>query len=104
MGGLSERIKKLRNDLHLSQEYVANYLGVRRSAIAEIEAGKRKVAAEELGKLSELFLVPADELLHGTQSDLPVQVFARGFSELDDSDQREILNLIEFKRAMKNRG
>ncbi len=58
----------------------------------------------EIDRAGKLFLVPADELLHGAKSDLPVQVFARGFSELDDSDQREILNLIEFKRAMKNRG
>ena len=27
-------------------------------------------------------------------------VFARGFNELDDKDQQEILNLIAFKKAM----
>lgn len=104
MGGLSERIRKLRNDLHLSQEYVANYLGIRRSAVVEIESGKRKVTAEELGKLSELFVIPADELLNGSGAILPEQIFARGFNSLDEDDQREILNLIEFKHALKNRG
>ena len=104
MGSLGERIRKLRNDLHLSQEYVANYLGVRRAAVVEIESGKRKVSADELVKFSELFLVSADELLHGSKAELPAQVFARSFSSLDESDQREILNLIEFKHAMKNRG
>ncbi len=34
---LHERIKKARTELHLSQEYVANYLGVKRTAIVEIE-------------------------------------------------------------------
>ena len=104
MGSLGERVKRLRNDLHLSQEYVANYLGIRRAAVAEIEAGKRKVSAEELGMFSKLFLVSTDELLNGTRTELPTQVFARSFSELDESDQREILNLIEFKRLMKKRG
>lgn len=104
MAGLNERIKKSRTDLHLSQEYVANYLGIGRSAVVEIESGKRSVKAEELEKLSELFLVPADTLLKGTQTSVPTQMFARGFDQLDQVDQQEILNLIEFKRAMKARG
>lgn len=104
MAGLNERIKKSRTDLHLSQEYVAKYLGIGRSAVVEIESGKRSVKAEELEKLSELFLVPADTLLKGTQTSVPTQMFARGFDQLDQADQQEILNLIEFKRAMKARG
>lgn len=103
MKTLSERIREARTQLHLSQDYVASYLGIRRSAIAEIEANKRKVSAEELGKLGELFLIPADELLHGTRTSQPAQVFARSFEALDETDRQEILNLIEFKRAMKEK-
>ena len=104
MGDLGDRIRKHRSDLHLSQEYVARHLGIRRTAVAEIESGKRKVSADELGKLSELFLVSADELLNGRTVEQPAQVFARSFSELDEADQREILNLMEFKRSMRGRG
>ena len=100
---LHERIKKLRTNLHLSQEYVAKILGVNRNAIVEIEAGKRKVSAEELGKLAELFKVSTDELLNGRQVEMPTMMFARKFEELDEADQKEILNLIEFKRMMKGR-
>lgn len=100
---LHERIKKLRTNLHLSQEYVAKILGVNRNAIVEIEAGKRKVSAEELGKLGELFKVSTDELLNGRQVEMPTTMFARKFEELDEADQKEILNLIEFKRMMKQR-
>lgn len=100
---LHERIKKLRTNLHLSQEYVAKILGVNRNAIVEIEAGKRKVSAEELGKLGELFKVSTDELLNGRQVEMPTTMFARKFEELDEADQKEILNLIEFKRMMKGR-
>lgn len=100
---LHERIKKLRTNLHLSQEYVAKILGVNRNAIVEIEAGKRKVSAEELGKLGELFKVSTDELLNGRQVEMPATMFARKFEELDEADQKEILNLIEFKRMMKER-
>ena len=97
------RIKEARTELHLSQDYVAKFLGVNRTAIVEIESGKRKVSADELGKFSELFQIPADELLNGRSTEMPVQMFARRFGALDEADQQEILNLIEFKRMMKER-
>ena len=103
MRELYERIKEARTELHLSQDYVAKFLGVNRTAIVEIESGKRKVSADELGKFSELFQIPADELLNGRSTEMPVQMFARRFGALDEADQQEILNLIEFKRMMKER-
>lgn len=103
MRALCERIKEARTELHLSQDYVAKFLGVNRTAIVEIESGKRKVSADELGKFSELFKIPADELLNGRNTEMPVQIFARRFGALDEADQQEILNLIEFKRMMKER-
>ena len=103
MRALYERIKEARTELHLSQDYVAKFLGVNRTAIVEIESGKRKVSADELGRLSELFQIPADELLNGRNTEMPVQMFARRFGALDEADQQEILNLIEFKRMMKER-
>ena len=103
MRALYERIKEARTELHLSQDYVAKFLGVNRTAIVEIESGKRKVSADVLGKFSELFQIPADELLNGRSTEMPVQMFARRFGALDEADQQEILNLIEFKRMMKER-
>ena len=103
MRALYERIKEARTELHLSQDYVAKFLGVNRTAIVEIESCKRKVSADELGKFSELFQIPADELLNGRSTEMPVQMFARRFGALDEADQQEILNLIEFKRMMKER-
>lgn len=103
MNKINERIKNARSNLHLSQEYVANYLGVNRTAVVEIESGKRKVSAEELGKFSELFQIPSDELLYGKSTSMPIEMFARKFGSLDENDQKEIINLIEFKKAMKER-
>lgn len=103
MTKLNERIKNARKQLYLSQEYVANFLGVNRNAIIEIESGKRKVSAEELGKFSELFHITTDELLHGNNDYTSGQIFIKNFELLDENDQKEILNLIEFKRIMKER-
>jgi uncharacterized protein YfbU (UPF0304 family) len=40
-------------------------------------------------------------LIRGKKVEIPELMFARGFSELSESDQQEILNLIEFKKMIK---
>jgi transcriptional regulator with XRE-family HTH domain len=101
MKALNERIKNYRNQLHLSQEYVANYLGVNRATVTQMELGKRKVSADELSKLSTLFGVTTDTLLHDDSVSQPATLFARSFESLDENDQAEIMNLIRFKEMMK---
>lgn len=100
---LYERLKSARTELHLSQDYVAKSVGVNRTAIVEIESGKRSVKTEELKKFSQLFQISADELLNGKSVEMPNAIFARNFSTLDEDDQQEILNLIEFKKMLKER-
>lgn len=97
MKEIYERIKELRNQLNLTQEYVADYLGVNRATVTQMENGKRKVSADELSKLCLLFGVSADALLHGEEISKPATVFARSFERLNERDQAEIMNLIRFK-------
>ena len=103
MNNLGQRLKKTRGSHKFTQEYVAEKLGISRSAVSQIERGKRKVSSNELDVLSNIFGISTDELLKGNQVELPSQIFARKFEELYESDQNEILNLIEFKRMMKIR-
>ena len=99
MMSINDRVKSLRTQLHLSQDYVAKYLGVSRSTFTQMENGNRKILAEELSKLSVLFGIPVDVLLN--ELSRPATVFARSFERLDESDQAEIMNLIRFKEQMK---
>ena len=98
---LCERLKTARLELHLSQEYVAELMNLNRTAIVQIEAGNRKVASDELSTFSKVYGISIEELLNGKETVIPTHVFARVFSELDESDQREIISLIEFKKMMK---
>ena len=50
MANVHERIKELRTQLHLSQDYVARYLGINRATYTQMENGKRKVLADEVAK------------------------------------------------------
>ena len=52
---LVARLKEAREYMGISQEKVATYLGVPRSAVSEIESGKRSVSALELQRLAKLY-------------------------------------------------
>ena len=63
MNHIGQRVKELRERHDMSQQALADALGVSRPAVSEIESGSRKVAAEELVKLSRVFAVSVDYLL-----------------------------------------
>ena len=98
MKNISEKLKDARQRLGFSQEYVANCLGIGRSAITQIELGNRKITSDEIQKFCQLYHVSADYLLN--QESLESRQIARGFEELNENDQQEILNLIAFKKSM----
>lgn len=52
---LADRLKSAREDAGLTQQQVADWLGVRRPAIAEIENGDRAVKSSELVRLAALY-------------------------------------------------
>lgn len=58
-------LKKLREESGLSQENVAAYVGVGRSAVAMWETGKTTPRTETLPKLAALFRCTVDEMLTG---------------------------------------
>lgn len=102
MKGINERLKYYRNQLHLSQEYVSNYLNINRASYSQMENGNRKITADEIAKLSNLFGISADSLLGVTEYSEPAMVFARSFEKLNETDQAEIMNLIRFKEQIKS--
>lgn len=59
-------IKALRANVNLSQEQVAEYLGISRESYRNKENGKRKFTFEEGHKLSDLFNVSLDMIYQAT--------------------------------------
>lgn len=60
---LIDRIRSLRERLGLTQQQVADKLGVARSTLAQIETGQRKVSAVELVTFARIFGITCEELL-----------------------------------------
>ena len=104
MSELQDRIKATRKALRYSQDEVAKIMGLNRTAVVEIESGKRKVSTDELKKFCELFGKTADELLYGnTTSDMDLLLLRR-FHNLDEEDKKDIMELIEYKKIRKEGG
>ena len=100
MKKINEKLKEYRKSLGLSQEYVAKQLGVHRTTITAIELGTRKVLAEEIDFFADMYGVSIEEIIHEETYNGDVKVFARAFSKLSEKDQKEIMNLIDFKNRM----
>lgn len=66
----SEKLKKLREENHYTQKYVAKYLNVARSTIAGYETKNRQPSHEKLTILAELFHVSVDYLLDDDISEI----------------------------------
>jgi transcriptional regulator with XRE-family HTH domain len=63
MISIGKRIKDLREGLGMSQQKLADMLDVARPTISQIESGDRKICADEIVKLSQVFNISADMLL-----------------------------------------
>lgn len=61
----TQKIKELRLEKGLSQERVAQAIGVSRPTYSAIEAGRQKLDLEEAKKLADLFGIDVDALLTG---------------------------------------
>lgn len=101
---IGERLRKLRKYIGLSQEQVAEILNVGRDAILRIEKGERKIDLQELINFSKLYNITIDELTMDEQTTNANEIaFARGFKELSEKDQKEIISLIEYKNILKTK-
>ncbi|MEI7463141.1 MAG: helix-turn-helix domain-containing protein [Candidatus Taylorbacteria bacterium] len=65
-----QKIKELRSEKGLSQEQVANVIGVSRPTYNAIEAGKQELSADEIQKLAKYYSISVDELLSGITPDI----------------------------------
>jgi len=105
MKQIAERLKQTREYLGLSQQIVADYVGIPRAAISAIESGKRKVDTLELEKFSKLYKYPVN-YFYGEESegDEPsVQLLARTAKDLTEKDREQVLRFAQFLKNMSSK-
>jgi transcriptional regulator with XRE-family HTH domain len=97
---VARRLRLAREQAGLSQGQVAKLIDMHRPTISEIEAGNRRVSAEELARLAELYDVSAVWLMKGSEemADPAVELAARELSKLKKEDLDTVLNLLRTLR------
>ncbi|MBW1793179.1 MAG: helix-turn-helix transcriptional regulator [Deltaproteobacteria bacterium] len=94
---LAKRIKETREYLGFTQQQVAEALSLRRSGISDIETGKRRVTADELKRIANLFQHPVSHFLGEEPEHAPdVAALARTAENLSKHDRKELLRFAKF--------
>lgn len=98
------RLREARKMAGLSQGQVAKLLEMHRPSISEIEAGNRRVSAEELSKFADTYDVTVSWILGDTAEQLEVndprlQLAARELSKLKPDDLDRLLRLLASMRS-----
>lgn len=101
---IAERLKEARKLAGLSQNRVAKMLGLHRPTISEMEAGNRRVSADELARLAEIYDVSVAWLV-GTGpekidvEDPRLELAARELTKLKPDDLERLLKLLAAMRT-----
>ena len=106
---LGGKLRQAREYVGYSQDEVAGFLKVPRTAVTNMESGQRKVDALELKRLADLYRQPVN---HFTSDDddaeaaLPTDVahLARQAAALSPKDREELGRFAEFLKMRASRG
>ncbi|TFI58307.1 XRE family transcriptional regulator [Sphingomonas parva] len=101
---LPARLRAAREAAGLSQGQVAKLMNMHRPTVSEMEAGNRRITADELAKLADLYDTKLSWLLgdapeRAATDDPKLQLAARELSKLKPDDLDRLLKLIA---AMKS--
>jgi len=104
MSRLAERLRLAREQAGLSQAQVARILGKHRPTISEIEAGRRRVSAEEICAFAAVYEVSTIWLLEleneSSDQDDRIQLAARELAKLRSEDLDRVLHLLGSMRKV----
>ena len=96
----SDILKLYRENLGLTQENLASYLGVKREMISYFETGEREPNMDQYEKLAELFSIDLIDLFERNDNLVKTNlVFAFRASQIKDED---VSKIAEFKKIVSN--
>jgi transcriptional regulator with XRE-family HTH domain len=97
---LGSRLREAREYVGLLQEEVASALGIPRTSLSALEAGKRKVSGVELRRFARLYRRPVGWLLGEEEINLSdVEPLFRATAQLSEHDKEQVLRFAEFLAA-----
>lgn len=101
---VAQRLREAREASGLSQGQVARKLDLHRPTVTEIEAGRRKVSAEEVAKFADLYGVTAEWIVSGAsaddEADARIRIAARELSKMSDKDLDRLMKMLQMIRKV----
>lgn len=103
-GRLGQRLRAAREYLGLSQELVAERLGIPRASVSAFESGKRRVTGLELKQLAQMYRTPVAQILGEDSAEADVvpdatfRALFRTAHDLSSKDREQVLRFAEFLR------
>lgn len=100
------RLKLARERAGLSQAQVAKLLNLHRPTISEIEAGRRRISADEITELAEVYDIEVSWLLNKkedefNESNERFELAAREFGKLKPEDAGKLFDLLAAIKGNK---
>ena len=104
---VGQRLRSARETLGLTQEDVASALGIPRTSMIAMEAGKRNVTALELRRLARLYRrsvawILGEEPDEAEQASVEDEALFRATSELSTEDREQVLRFAQFLAAAQS--
>jgi len=97
---VGRRLREARETLGLKQDDVAGALGIPRTSVVAMEAGRRNVTALELRRLARLYRRSVEWLLGETTTAGSVDnALYRATADLSEEDKEQILRFAQFLAA-----
>ena len=93
---MGKRIAQRRKELHLTQEQLAEKMGVSVQTISCIELGKKAVRPENLANLCTYLNVTADYILYGRRNEQQMNDTVLKLSALGQEEYQVVQTMIEL--------
>ncbi len=99
---IAERLREAREASGLSQGQVAKKLELHRPTVSEIEAGRRKVSAQELEQFAGVYGVTVEWIVSGVTgdnvADAKMVMAARELSKMSEADLDRLMKMLRMLR------
>jgi transcriptional regulator with XRE-family HTH domain len=101
---IAVRLREARRLSGLSQGQVAKMMGLHRPSVSEMEAGNRRVSADEIAKLADIYEVSVTYLIGGgpetiALNDPKLELAARELSKLSQENLDRLLRALAVFRT-----
>jgi transcriptional regulator with XRE-family HTH domain len=100
---IASRLRLARESAGLSQGQVAKKMNLHRPTVSEIEAGRRRVSAEELARFAELYGVDVnwltgEEKAESDPEEERILLAARELGKMKDEDFDRLMKILRMVR------